>query len=384
MDRFVTIHYHEIGLKGKNRAWFENKLKQNIKKSLQGLEYKSLKRISGRLLLNLDESSDPQKIKERLKKVFGIAYFALAYNSEQDIEKIKKKYWEILKDKKFKSFAVDVQRSKKDFPLKSPEIERKVGSFIKKKSGSDVDLENPKLTCHIEIVEDYAFIYTEKIDGAGGMPVGTSGKVVCLLSSGFDSPVAAYKIMKRGAEAVFIHFHNYPYTSKASIENTEKLAEVLNNYQYNSKLYLAPFTEVQKKIVAEGPEKLRVILYRRMMLRIAEEIAKKEKALALATGESLAQVASQTLENLFVTSQAVKYPIFRPLIGDDKEEVIALSQKIGTYEISKQPYEDCCSYFVPKHPETKADLHFTKEVEKLFDIKELKKMAMDKVEIKEF
>ncbi|MBU4141705.1 tRNA 4-thiouridine(8) synthase ThiI, partial [Patescibacteria group bacterium] len=243
-----------------------------------------------------------------------------------------------------------------------------------------VKLKNPDINCFIEIVEGKALIYFEKIKGLGGLPVGTSGKVLSLISSGFDSPVAAWRLMKRGARVDFIHFHSYPRTSKASINNVKNLIKILNKYQFNSILYLAPLLDIQREIFAKCEERLRIILYRRFMFRIAEILAWKIGAGALVTGESLGQVASQTLENIGVANNAVSIPIFRPFIGADKIEIIDEAKKIGTYEFSSQPYEDCCSLFTPRHPATKARLGQVEFEESKLDSEKLIKEAIEKTE----
>jgi len=377
MESFIC-HYHEIALKGKNRKWFEEKLVENIKKSLPGGLSGSVKRISGRIIVKTRK----REAEDFLKNVFGLSYFAPAISCSQDMGSIEKGSLEILRKKKFKTFRITTKRAKKDFPLTSQEINERVGEFVAKKLEKKVDLDNPDITCFIEIVDKYSFLYTEKIKGPGGLPVGTGGKAVCLLSGGIDSPVAAFKIMKRGVVLVFLHFHAYPHTSKASLEKAKSIVRLLTKYQAESKLYLTPFTDIQNKILTKTPDKLRVILYRRMMLRIAQQIARKEKARALVTGESIGQVASQTIENLGVIEESVELPVLRPLIGEDKEEIIHLAEKIGTFTISILPYRDCCVRFLPRHPATKAYLRKTKEAEKRLDIERLVASALAKSEVK--
>ena len=368
MDRCIVVHYHEVGLKGKNRPFFEEKLKENIQKTLKGLPYYRVRRIYGRLLIELSEGSPWEEIKGRLRAVFGIAYLVQAWATELDLEKIKEGTWLLLKDKEFASFKIDTRRARKDFPLNSPEINREVGQYILTKSARRVDLTQPDITCYLEIVENYAFIYFEKIKGPGGLPVSSGGKVAVLLSGGLDSPVAAYKMLKRGCRAIFIHFHSYPFTDRESQQKVKQIVEILSKYQFHSRLYLVPFADIQQRIIAIAPPSLRVILYRRYMLRIAQDIAAEERAMALVTGDSLGQVASQTLENICVISQAVQMPILRPLIGEDKEEIVSRAKEIGTYEISILPHQDCCSLFLPKQPETKARLGQVEEAEHLLEI----------------
>jgi thiamine biosynthesis protein ThiI len=383
MDRHIVAHYHEIGLKKGNRDYFENSLCLNIHKALGGLTEGTgaVRRISGRILIRVRPDADMAKVHEALSRVFGIAYFAEAWNSEQNLEAMEKNAWELMRRYSFESFRIDARRSEKTFPYTSVEINQRVGAYIKEKSGARVDLEHAERTCWIEIVEKYALMYTERRAGPGGLPSGTSGKVVVLLSGGIDSPVAAWKMIKRGCRAVFVHFHSFPYTNRESQEKTRQLAQTLARYQFQSRLYLIPFAEVQRHIMVDTPAETRVILYRRYMMRIAEQIAHREKARVLVTGDSVGQVASQTIENLDVVSRAVSMPILRPLIGDDKLEIIELARKIGTYDISIQPDQDCCSLFVPKHPETKANLRNIEESEKRLDVAEIMQQAVASADV---
>ena len=380
---YIVCHYHEIGLKGKNRRFFEEKLIENIKRALPARSFDFVRRISGRILVKLLEApatgasaSSKRRTEESLKNVFGLAFFAPAFNCRQDLASIQNKTLEILKGVKFKTFKIAAQRSKKEFSLSSQQVNEKVGEFILKKMKKKVDLEKPDVSVFIEIVDKYVFLYTQKIQGPGGLPVSSGGKAVALLSGGIDSPVAAFKTMKRGVRIVFAHFHAYPYTNRASIEKAKEIVKILNRYQFRSKLYLVPFSEIQKEILLKTPEKLRVIFYRRYMFRIAEEIAKTEKAKALVTGESLGQVASQTLENLGVIEEAVGLPVLRPLVGEDKKETIDSAKSIGTFEISILPDQDCCSRFLPKHPETRADLKAVKAAEKTLNLWRLLRKAI--------
>lgn len=401
---YIICHYGEIGLKGKNRKFFEEKLVKNIKLALGPSFFKyvhpvksrkagaakpqfnRVKRISGRIIVKSISGSpsseaDRRRVSESLTKVFGIQYFAFSESCEQNIEAIKNKALEILKSRNFKSFKINTQRSKKDFPLTSQEINEKVGEHILKKlkvqkAKFKVDLKNPDITLFIEIVEKYAFLYTEKIKGPGGLPIGVSGKAVALLSGGIDSPVASYLAMKRGLQITAVHFHALPFTNRASIDKVKKILTILLTFQKNIKLYLVPFADIQKEIVLKTAPKLRVILYRRMMFRIAQEIAKKERAGAIVTGENLGQVASQTLENLRVIEKAANLLVLRPLIGDDKSEIIEKAKKIKTFEISILPHQDCCSRFVPVHPETRANIEEVEREEKKLNIEKLISKAL--------
>ena len=375
---YIICHYHEIALKGKNRSFFEKQLVNNIKKALPKDSFQFVKRISGRIIVKVSEKGKRQKkkIKDSLRNVFGMVYFALADISDQKIEKIKKKAEEILKGKRFKTFRISTKRSKKDFYLNSQKVNEKVGEHIVKKLKKRVNLGKPGITLFIEIVQSYVFLYTAKIKGQGGLPLGVSGKAIVLISGGIDSPVASYLAMKRGVKVIFVHFHAHPYTDKASIEKVKRIVELLNKFQFQSKLYLVPFASLQKEVVLKTPAKLRVILYRRFMLRICQEIAKKENVLALVTGDSIGQVASQTLENIGVIGEAVDISVLRPLIGQDKQEIIEKAKEIGTFNISILPHQDCCARFLPRFPETKASLREVKKAEKRLDIEKLVKKAI--------
>lgn len=395
---FIICHYAEIGLKGKNRKFFEEGLMENIKKSFilnscDGI--KNIKRISGRILIKIDDRIKEDKATQALKNVFGIAYFSFAVNCEQDIKELNKKSFEILKDKEFKTFRVETKRAEKDFPLTSQQINEQVGEYIFEKLNSKnqsappaggrikfrVNLKNPDITCFIEIVEKYAFLYLEKVKGLGGLPVGVSGKAMSLLSGGIDSPVASFYGMQRGIKIIFLHFTSYPFTEQASIEKVKKIVKILNKFQFQSKLYLIPFLNIQKEILLKTKAKLRVVLYRRLMFKIAEVLAKKERIKALITGESVGQVASQTLENIGVIEEAIKSLVLRPLIGMDKEDIIKKGKEIGTFDVSILPAQDCCQRFLPKHPETKANLKKVKEEEKKLDVEKLIKEAIKKAKV---
>jgi len=380
----VVIHYHEIALKLGNRSFFEMQLRRNILRAAAHLGVKDVQRLSGRMLGVLAPNSDWEKIAAALRKVFGIAYFAPALKLNQDLAEIKAAAIELLAHKSFASFRVETKRSQKHFPQTSPQINAEIGEYILAHFPARVDLKKSELTVHLEIVDNYALLYTDRIEGPGGLPVGTSERAVCLISGGIDSPVAAYKMMKRGIKLIFVHFHSAPFTSPASQRNVERLVELLNQYQYRSKLYLVPFAEIQQHIVAHAAPSYRVILYRRAMVRIAEMIAAQNYAYALITGENVSQVASQTLININVINQAATLPILRPLAGDDKQEIIAMAQRIGTFGISTEPFEDCCSLFVPAHPETRAKLPAVQEFEAKLNLPPLIEQTLQKTTQKQF
>ena len=389
---FIICHYGEIALKGKNRKFFEEKLIENLKRALKGQspfgDSPRVQRISGRILVELparigyaegvaggSEKAKRDKIKEVLRNVFGIVYFSFAVSCEQEIEAIKGKATELLKPKEFETFRIETKRGKKDFPLTSQEINEKVGEYVLKKLKIKVNLENPDITCFIEIVEKYAFLYLGKIKGLGGLPVGVSGKVISLLSGGIDSPVASFYGMRRGAEVIFLHFHTQ---KQNSINKTEKIVRTLNKYQFSSKLYLIPFLNIQKEIFQKTNPEYGCILCRRFMFRIAEILAEKEKANALLTGENIGQVASQTLVNLGVSQEVTKLPVLRPLIAMDKKDIIEKAKEIGTFDISILAEEFYCQRFLPKHPKTKANLKKVKEEEKKLNLEKLIKEAVER------
>ncbi len=380
----VVVHYHELALKGKNRPFFVRQLVKNLLSATRGLGVQQALRQPGRIVLELDQNAQKTTIEHRLGKVFGVANFSPAHKMPLDIESIKKMVSQWVQGKTFSSFRIRARRGDKGFPMNSVQINEEVGACVKQATGSRVDLDNAELTIHIEVLAREAFCYFEKLPGPGGLPVGVSGRVVCLLSGGIDSPVAAYRMMKRGADPVFVHFHSHPFLSRTSQEKARDLVRLLAQYQYVSKLCMVPFGELQREVVLNAPVPLRVILYRRFMMRIAETIAKQNHAKALVTGESLGQVASQTLENISVIQEASGLPILRPLIGMDKEEIIQQAEGIGTYEISIIPDQDCCQLFVPKHPAVKCNLDDAKRAEERLDVYGLVKAALERLEVLEF
>ncbi len=365
----IIVHYSEIAIKGKNRPWFEKLLVENIKKQLTGLQYGTVKRIFGRILIEPVSLKEEEKktYSERLSSVFGVSDFSFVYSVKQDIGEMKKAVDRVMKTCTAETVRVLTKRSNKQFPMTSLEVNKEIGEYVLTKYGKILDLVDAKQNIYIEIVNKYCFVYGEKIAGLGGLPVGASGKVVVLLSGGIDSPVAAWYMMKRGCLPVYVHFHSHPYTNKASQEKVERLVGLLSRHTLHAKLYLVPFIEIQKQIMTKTDKKYRVILYRRYMMRIAEIIARKENAKALVTGENLSQVSSQTPSNLASIEEVTAMPILRPLIGFDKQEIINKAIQIGTYETSIEPHEDCCSLFVPQHPATASDVVTLRKLEKDVD-----------------
>lgn len=380
----VLIRYHEIALKKGNRAYFTELLKKNLLAAVKDLGAKEIRSLPARLLLTFKEDVPPATLIERISSVFGVANFSIVERTVRDMDTLRGHILDALNGTHFESFRIETQRGDKTFALTSPEINRQLGAAVKEKSGARVDLKNPQFTVTVEILPRDAFFGFNKLPGAGGLPVGASGRVIALISGGFDSPVAAYRMMQRGCRIIFVHFHSVPFQDKTSQEKVRELLKILTRHQFLSRLYLVPFGEIQRQIVAAVARPLRVVLYRRMMLRIAEAIARKEKAKALVTGESLGQVASQTLDNMAVIQQAARMPILRPLVGMDKQEIIDQSRRIGTFEISSVPDQDCCQLFVPKHPATKARFYEVEADEAKFDVKELLRYALDNASDEEF
>jgi len=367
----ALIHYHEIALKGKNRGFFLKQLATNLRLASADLGVGPLRRPAGRFFLEMREGTSWEALRERLSWVFGIANFAHASRVVPDLELLAKRIEAEVTGRRFETFAVAARRAFKSFPHTSQEINQVIGTRVRLASGAKVDLTNPELTVYIEVLPDEAFFHFEKIRGAGGLPVGVSGTVVCLLSGGIDSPVAAYRMMKRGCRVVFVHFHSQPFADRTSQEKAIDLTQLLTRYQFASRLYIVPFGRTQQEVVAGVTGRFRVLVYRRLMLRMAEEIARKEGAQALVTGESLGQVSSQTIENLAAIEEAATLPILRPLVGMDKEEITQQARQIGTYDISTIPDQDCCSMFAPRQVVTRATNEEISLAERALDLEPL-------------
>ena len=380
----VLIRYHEIALKRGNRPYFTELLKRNLLAAVNDLGVKEIRSLPARLLLTFKAHIDSETAIQRIRTVFGVANFSIVERTARDIDSLRARILESLNGTQFSSFRIETQRGDKTFPLTSPEINRQLGAAVKEKSGARVDLLNPEFTVFVEILPRDAFFGFNKVPGAGGLPVGASGRVVSLISGGIDSPVATYRMMQRGCRVIFVHFHSAPYLDKTSQEKVRQLVANLTRHQFHSRVYLVPFAEIQRQIVAAVGRPLRVVLYRRMMLRIAEGLARKDRAKALITGESLGQVASQTLENLAVIQDAATLPILRPLVGMDKQEIIDHARRIGTFETSSIPDQDCCQLFVPKHPATKARLVDVEAAESTLDIAALTQMGIAEAAVEEF
>jgi len=380
----IVVHYKELALKGKNRPWFIRLLVRNLKGALAGLHVASIKSRMGRIELELGPDAPRDEVRERLRRVFGIANFSYANRGPHDFAELAAAIVDDLDDRQPASFRVSATRSDKNLPFISPQVEREVGGLIKEAKGWRVDLTRPALTVHIEMLPDGAFYFFDREPGAGGMPSGSGGKVACLLSGGIDSPVAAYRLMRRGCSVLLIHFHSYPILSRASQEKVREIAALLTRHQLRSRLLLVPFGELQQQVVLAVPPEMRVVIYRRLMLRIAERLARKAHARALVTGEVIGQVASQTLENMTAISTATSLEILRPLVGMDKDEISAEAARIGTFPISIIPDQDCCTLFTPRHPVTRARLADVERAEQALPIEAMVASASAAAAVEDF
>ncbi|MFW6264843.1 MAG: tRNA uracil 4-sulfurtransferase ThiI [Bacillota bacterium] len=373
MYQAILVRYGEISLKGKNRSFFVNKLVENIKQAIKGTGKYRIEKTYGRVYLYIDDN--PEKYIEKMKMIPGIVSLSPVAIASLEYEEIKTTALSLFTKTASTyplTFKVETSRPNKKFPMKSPEINMDLGGYILKEINKDskkdndkltVDVHDPDILVNLEIRKDKTLIYTEKIAGPGGLPVGGSGSGLLLLSGGIDSPVAGWLAMKRGMTINAIYFHSFPYTSDRAKEKVLDLARVLSSYGVKINLFVSHFTEIQMEIQKKCPSKYNVTIMRRFMLRIASRIARQNGDLALITGESIGQVASQTLESMNVINEVTNLPIIRPLICMDKTEIMDIAREIGTYDISIQPYEDCCTVFVPKHPVTRPGLTDTQKAE---------------------
>ena len=381
----IIVHYHELSLKGKNRNWFEKTLLKNIKRHLYNLPFTNISRLSGRMIIEEIDSSLLDQYINIMSNVIGIRNFILAVETPLDLEQIKNKALEASHsyDKK-NSFRISSRRQNKNFKFTTRQINQIVGQHIVDQKGLKVNLDNPDLDILIEIVNDKAFIGTKKIRTFGGLPVGTGESALSLISSGIDSPVASFNIIKRGVSLDYIHFHSAPATSRQSIYNVESILKQLCRYQMNCTLYLFPLLDIQNIIMDQIDSKYWVVLFRRAMIKIANKVAKEYRYKVLISGENIGQVASQTLSNIATIDDASSIPIIRPLAGHNKEEIVDQAEIIDTYQTSIEPYQDCCSYFVPPNPETKSNLDRIQRLEKKFNLDEMINDYRNKIEVKEF
>lgn len=382
MEKLLLSKVGELALKGLNRKSFESRLLNNIKRKL-GDDLKSISIKQSAIYMEINEDADFYSARDKVKKVFGITSVSVVYKTGKDIETIKESAYEILKDVlPSRTFKVEAKRSDKKYPLTSPEICHETGGYLLSKIRPlKVDVKNPDYVVMVEIREDNAYIYYDKEPCFCGLPTGTSGKATLLLSGGIDSPVAGFMMAKRGLELNAVHFFSYPYTSERAKKKVIKLAEILGEYVGNYKVYVVPFTEIQLQIRDNCREDMMTLIMRRFMMKIAEKIAVSTGSKALITGESLGQVASQTIDSLHVTNSAVDIPVFRPLIGMDKTEITVISREIDTFETSILPYEDCCTVFTPKHPKTKPRVSEIEAEEQKLPMDKLIADAVENVEI---
>jgi tRNA uracil 4-sulfurtransferase len=366
--RCVVVRYHEIALKGGNRQRFVQRLIANLRDATVGLGLRSADSLPGRIVLRLATDAAIETVCERVASTFGVANYSVGVEVAAHMDAIGAAALACAAAETFETFRVRARRADKRFPLTSPEIGAVLGAAVLEHVGGRVDLDAADLTIDVEVLPRTAFVSGGKRPGPGGLPVTISGRVTCLMSGGIDSPVAAYRMMQRGCRVDFVHFSGAPYTSRASVEKAYELVAHLTRYQLRSELWVVPFGEIQSEIVARVPRSHRVVLYRRMMLRIAVELGRSSGSGVLVTGESLGQVSSQTLENMQTIAAATPRLVLRPLVGMDKNEIIAQAERIGTFATSILPDQDCCTLFTPAHPTTRATLAEVEAAERLLDV----------------
>ncbi len=389
MKPCIIVHYDEIGLKGNNQGFFKQKLIDNLSEKIK--LYKLNGNISknfGRFkisLTNFPDKEEQQSWKKILDTTFGIAYYGFGFQTitEGDDESLRKAIKFLANSVEFKTFRITTSRANKNFPMTSMEVNHILGGTVLRNfENKKVKLKNPDIEFYVEILGKHAFCYAGKNKGGGGLPIGSAGKGLVLISGGIDSPVASYYMMKRGMNLQFIHFHSYPQTSQKSVDKVRQLTQKLTKFQPNLKLHMCSFLEIQKEILKNIPDKFRIIFYRRIMLKIAERLAKYIDAKGLITGESLSQVASQTIENMTVIHEAIgTIPILQPLIGFDKSEIIEVAKRIDTFQTSIKPHDDCCTVFMPKSPETKGRLDEVLKQEEKINIDDLVELGFRKIKL---
>ena len=382
--RYLIGRYHEIALKGRNQWRFVDQVKQNLRDIFGDYRLGNMRSVGPRLMVQLPDELSDEIAAERAALIFGLQNFSLSHSTPRDIESIAREAITRATGSKARTFAVRTKREDKRFAMNSVEVDRAVGGEVQDALGFEVDLSDPELTISIEIMSDAAYVSAGKMPGAGGLPVGVTGRGMALLSGGIDSPVAAHRMMRRGLRLDFVHFHAHPLVTAASKEKARELAAHLTRWQARSTLMLVPFGNLQREIVANTLRPLRVVLYRRFMLRIASALAERSQATVLVTGESLGQVASQTLENMAVIEKAAAFPVMRPLVGMDKNEIIEQARRLRTFETSILPDEDCCTLFVPAHPETRARIEEVEAAESRFDIPRMIDDAVRGTEVERF
>ncbi|HZA20694.1 MAG TPA: tRNA uracil 4-sulfurtransferase ThiI [Actinomycetota bacterium] len=384
MDALVA-HYHEVGLKGRNRDFFEEALTRNLRRALRGTGYSRINRRFGRIIVHFFDDNRAADALERAARVFGVAYVGAGVRVPLDLDAITGVALDLMEAAPFESFAVRARRTYSSFATRSQDINIAVGQAIKDATGARVDLTHPEATAWIELFGNDGIVYRRRERGPGGLPVGVSGKMLALLSGGIDSPVAAWRMARRGADVEMLHFHGQPYTDPSSLRQAVELCEVLARYQLRTVLHLVPLADAQREIVTNAPSSLRVVLYRRTMMRIASALARDLGAQALVTGDSLGQVASQTIENIHTVDSAVAgTQVLRPLIGMDKQEIIDASVEIGTYDLSTRRYQDCCVLFEPRSPATRSNPALAERAESGLDMDAIVGKALAGMETRVF
>ncbi len=373
----VIVHYNEISLKRGNRPLFLRHLARNLARATADLGGVVVRQLPGRILLELDGAEGAEAVRDRAARVCGISSVAVAYRVPSAVEAMKPAVARIVGDRAFRTFRISARRAFRSYPLTSVELNRELGAFVLagREGAIRVNLREPELEIHVEVLPAETFVYADRVPGPGGLPVGVSGTVAALLSGGIDSPVAAWRMMKRGCRVVFVHFHSVPYLPATSQAKARALVERLTQWQYRSELLLVPLGEIQREVVLSVPPPVRVVVYRRMMVRIAEALGRLMGVQALTTGESLGQVASQTLTNLARIDEVAGLPLLRPLVGMDKLEITGEAQRLGTFEISIEPDADCCTLFVPRHPSTRVSVEEIRAAEARLDIARLVAMG---------
>ncbi|MEG0180713.1 MAG: tRNA uracil 4-sulfurtransferase ThiI [Peptostreptococcaceae bacterium] len=390
MYNIAIVKYGEIGVKGKNRYIFENKLIKNIKNMLSHIAKFNVYKEYGRIYVDLGEyAEDYEEVLEEIKKVFGVVGVCPGVRAEKDYDKLKELALNLLEEKieeGSKSFKVTSRRGDKNLPLTSQEMSMDIGGFLvyNVKDRINVDVRNPETIIHCEYRQNHVMVYSDTVAGYGGLPVGTNGRAMSLLSGGIDSPVASWMVAKRGVEIEAIHFHSYPFTSEKSQEKVRDLAQILAKYCGKLRLHKVNLLEIQKAIGVSCKEEEMTIISRRFMMRIAQQVGEMRYCDALVTGESIGQVASQTIQGLTCTNASISLPVFRPLIAMDKSEIIKIAQNIGTFETSVIPEEDCCTVFSPKNPVTKPKLDRIERSESKLDVEALIQAAIDNMEVEVF
>jgi tRNA uracil 4-sulfurtransferase len=381
----VIVHYHEISLKRGNRPLFLRRLQENLARAVSDLGPVRVIQLPGRIVLDLEGNPDPPGVRERLDRVCGIANTALAVRTGSSLDRIKAAVDHVIDRQTFASFRITARRAFKTFPLTSTDLNRELGAHVlARRPETRVDLHHAVLNVHVEVLPHEAFVYPDRRPGPGGLPVGSGGTVAALISGGIDSPVASWRMIKRGCRVLFVHFHSVPYLPDASIWKVRQLVSRLTQWQYVSRLYLVPFGEIQREVVLAVSPMARVVVYRRLMVRIAEALARQSGAQALVTGESLGQVASQTLHNLARIDEVALLPVLRPLIGMDKIEITDEARRLDTLEISNEPDADCCTLFVPAHPSTRLSQEEVADMESRLDIPALVKAGVEAATMETF